>query len=343
PTWNICTPDGEVLLSTSIEVQVGDQFLNEDNKLYEVVSLDAQRAVMKQIGTVDLSSFTRPSSTTADGEAIPVQARQGTVGIYHTHGWESYRPSDGKDQTVGRGGIFDVGDAMAAGFKDRGLKVERSTTQERSYNTSRRTALDLLKTGSDLIIDVHRDTGPATQYYYNIDGQPATKALLVVGRQNPNMEVNKELAYRVKGAADSSQPGLIRGIYMAQGNYNQDLSPRAMLVEFGSSANLKEAASRSAYSLAGVITELLFPPAAPSAPVAPGAGAQTTPGAARPQSSATERRAAWRSYLAWAALILVMVGGFLLINEPSWQGMKKRIKQFTNEEFGDLFGRVKRK
>ncbi len=340
PTWTISTPDGEVILATSIEVHVGDQFLNEDNTLYTVVSVDGQRAVAERTGKIDLRSFLRSPTLAVEQDAIPVQTRQGKVGIYHTHGWESYLPSDGKTQIVGRGGIFDVGDAMASGFQDLGVAVERSTNVERDYSTSRRTALDLLKAGSDLIIDVHRDTAPASQYYHSIRGQSATKALLVVGRQNPNMAVTKELAYRIKGAADSNNPGLIRGVYMANGNYNQDLSPRAILVEFGSASSLKDAASRSAYTLAGVITEILFPPA-PGAPTTRESLVEPAPAA--PSTVTAERRAGWQSFLAWGALVLIMVSGFLLINEPSWDAVRQRIKRFTHEEFGDLLGRVKRK
>ncbi len=339
-TRTISTTSGEIMLTTSIEVHVGDQFLNEDNTLYTVISVDGQQAVAERTGQVDLRSFLLPQTLAVDQDAIPVQARQGQVGIYHTHGWESYRPSDGTTQRVGRGGIFDVGDAMAAGFQDRGITVERSPNQERDYSTSRRTAMDLLKSGSSVIIDVHRDTAPASEYRHTIGGEVATKALLVVGRQNPNMAVNQELAYRIKGAADSSNPGLIRGIFMAHGNYNQDLSPRAVLVELGSASSAKEAASRSAYAFAGIIADLLFPPVA--APVAPGQE-QTMQAPAPPTAALAERRAVWQSYLAWGALILFMVGGFLLINETSWDALRQRIRRFTTEEFSDLLGRVKRK
>lgn len=337
--WTIYSSQGEIILITGIEVQVGDQFLDEGNRLYTVVKVEGQRAVAEQTGQVDLRSFLR-SLMTIDQDAIPVQARQGKIGIYHTHSWESYLPSDGTAERVGRGGIFDVGDAMAAGFQDAGLAVERSNNQERDYSTSRRTALDLLKAGSDMIIDVHRDTASASQDYHTLGGQTATQALLVVGRQNPNMAVIRDLAYQIKGAADANDPGLIRGIFMANGNYNQDLSPRAILIEFGSASSLKEAASRSAYALAGIIAKLLFPPAAPSAPATPGTTSQPSPTGA---AGAAARRAVWQSFLAWSALILVMVGGFLLINEGSWQAMVERIRRFATEEFGDLIGRVKHK
>ena len=56
---------------------------------------------------------------------------------------------------------------------------------------------------------------------------------MVVGSSSANFEENKNFAYSIKSYADSVYPGLIKDIYFGKGNYNQQLSPRAMLFEMG--------------------------------------------------------------------------------------------------------------
>ncbi len=72
-----------------------------------------------------------------------------------------------------------------------------------------------------------------------------TKVRLVVGRQNPNREANLELAKNIKAIADEQYPGLVKGIFNARGNYNQDIGPRTILLEFGTHETSLDEAIRS--------------------------------------------------------------------------------------------------
>mgnify|MGYP001015502292 CR=1 FL=1 len=94
------------------------------------------------------------------------------------------------------------------------------------------------------MIDVHRDAVPADVYAAKVDNKKVTKVKLVVGKQNPHMSSNLEFAKRVKAHLDKNHPGLSAGIFMGKGSYNQDLSPRAILVEVGSHTNSKEQAKK---------------------------------------------------------------------------------------------------
>ena len=99
---------------------------------------------------------------------------------------------------------------------------------------------------------------PKSQYDVNLAGQPATKVRIVIGRRNQNKQANQELAYKVKAVADKTYPGLIKDIYIGQGMYNQELSPRSLLFEVGTYENDKKAAQTSANYLADVVSKSLF-------------------------------------------------------------------------------------
>ena len=55
---------------------------------------------------------------------------------------------------------------------------------------------------------------------------------LVVGRQKANREANLDYSNLIMALADEEFPGLIKGIFNARGNYNQDMGPRMILLEF---------------------------------------------------------------------------------------------------------------
>ena len=58
------------------------------------------------------------------------------------------------------------------------------------------------------------------------------------------MEANLAFAKNIKAYFDKVSPGLIKGIFMAKGNYNQDLGPRTILIEVGTYTNSRIAAQR---------------------------------------------------------------------------------------------------
>lgn len=54
-----------------------------------------------------------------------------------------------------------------------------------------------------------------------------------MGRQNQNSEANIAFAEKMKAYYDEVKPGLIKSIFMAKGNYNQDLAPNSGFVRSG--------------------------------------------------------------------------------------------------------------
>ena len=76
-------------------------------------------------------------------------------------------------------------------------------------------------------------------YLQEINGKEVAKCMIVVGRQNPKMESNLEFARQPKDEVDGTYPGLIKGIFMGNADFNQDLFDRALLLELGTEKLLK--------------------------------------------------------------------------------------------------------
>ncbi len=145
------------------------------------------------------------------------------------------------------------------------------------------------------------DATPPEVYETEIEGLPSTKVRIVVGRQNQNRAANLEYAKRIKAVADKFfPPGIIEGIFDARGgNYNQDLGPKMILLEFGSHTNRLDEAEQAAEFFAKVI------PAAAGLTTAERGG-----GAAEQVGSA-----AFKSLLWLVGIAVVAVLGFQLISQ----------------------------
>lgn len=253
---------GRTILQTGFPVAVGDEFIAEDNIRYRVSSLDGWNGIMEQV--IEKKSPRKGLSATIEN-AWPVQAQfdtQPRVAIYCTHSDESYQPSQGKKSRTGSGAIFRVGYALASSLIEDGITVDQSFAVHdphdiNAYTRSRRTLLQLLKIGPTAAFDIHRDSAPASAYLTYITGVESAKVMIVVGRQNPNMNANMAFAERIKERADKLYPGLIRGIFIGRGSYNQDLSPRALLFEIGTSEIPEQYAQNAAYCLGDVLGTLL--------------------------------------------------------------------------------------
>lgn len=291
---------GEMITMTARELDPGDQYIAGDNRLFEVVRTEGDEVLVRFVETVELPDVS--------GELLGAQVAQaeeggGVVGIYHTHNDESYVPTSGTEsRDDGRGDVLEVGKTLASGLEEQGLTVYWSDNSHiphdgQAYTRSRRTAVELLQNEPNTLIDVHRDATPPEVYETEVEGVPATKVRLVVGRQNQNREANLEYAKRLKAVADQLYPGLVEGIFDAKGNYNQDLGPKTILLEFGAHTNRLDHAKQAAEFFAKVI-----PAAAGLTP--------SSKQAAEEQISGGASRS-----LVWTVLIVGAVGGaFLLIS-----------------------------
>ncbi|WP_258359029.1 stage II sporulation protein P [Moorella sulfitireducens (nom. illeg.)] len=315
---------GRILDMMSRRVYLNDEFIAADNHRYKVIRIEGNRAICREIGIEQLSL---DKSTLSPDATAPVQARGSQViGVYHSHDDESYVPTQGTESIPGSGGILQVGTSFANRLRSMGLTVIVDQTShaphdDAAYRRSRRTATGLLQKGAAAIFDLHRDGVPDPTFYRRtINGQNVTMIRLVVGRENQNMSANLDFAKRLKAAADTRYPGLIRGIFIGAGSYNQDLSPRAMLLEVGTHTNTLAEAEGGVTLFADIVPPVLGVAAQPAA------------------SRTTSTTADWKGVLFVILAVVLGGGAFLIISTGSWEKAVSRLKQVTSIEWVNLLG-----
>ncbi len=348
--YSVFGEDGKPLFQISGAVYQGDEYISGDNKLYRVTSVDdgAKRGVAKQIGDESMPDV----SWLKQDEAVAVYADNGKdnkklVAIYATHTDESYVPTDGtQSATDGKGGIFDVCEALKTELEGKGIDVQFDDTTHvphdaGAYRRSRQTATRLAQKNPDALIDVHRDGIPApAEYTDTIDGEPVTKIRLEVGRSNQNAAANRAFAKQIKAVADKEYPGLIKDIFIGKGTYNQDVYPHAILMEFGTHTTSKERAVRSTAMMADVLDKTLYGQvsgaakdgAAGGTGTGTGAGAQT--GGAKRSNEGTSSGVIWMLVIAGIAIL-----AFAFLATGTGKGMREKIMRNTSEITGGLVGK----
>lgn len=330
--------NGNEVYATAWETQVGDEVLTENNMRYEVVGIDGNTAHVKLIGRQDLSGYLqRNTMFSFQSMLLPIAEAEGPkkVAIYHSHSDESYTPTDGSASIYGNGGIYKVGDAFATALDAKGLQAIHSMNRhdphdDQAYARSRRTVVELLKQKPDALFDVHRDSLPPQYYKTTIDGQDVTKVQLVVGKYGPTGKQIEDYALHVKAAADQQHPGLIKGIFFANGgSYNQDLYPRSLLLEVGSDTNTRPEAERGIALFADVVPTILGATSGN-----PGTTAGTTGlGTTNAGPSGASKSIGWI-----VGLLVVGVVAFLFLSTGGYKEAVAKLKQFRTTEFANFFG-----
>lgn len=318
----------QVVFVTGRYVSVGDEYQTAEDQLFEVVRLEGQDKAyarfVRQVGIEDLRTDFSDILNNMLANKV-AKGRQVTIGLYHTHSDESYTPTDGTSSIRGNGGIYKVGNALASSLKQAGVNVIHSQARHdphdvAAYKRSRRTAEELLRK-STAVLDVHRDAVPPSQYTGVVNGQKRVLVQLVVGRQNPNMAANKQFAQEIKAATDKEQPGLVKGIFFARSGYNQDLSPRNLLLEVGTDKHSRDGAEKSASLFAKSYARYL------SASTAGGAAGQ------RREGQVSTRTAFWL-----VGLVVAGAAIYMLLSTGSWQELGSKLRTFGTKEFSDLTG-----
>lgn len=335
--WTIYDEDGQYLTSIYGRVYLDDEYISSDNRLYRIIEVDDSKrtAVAQYIGQ---ESLIEP-----DNEAVATVAQESKrlIGIYSTHSDESYIPTDGAESKEKDAGIYDVDEALKKALEERGIEVELDTTTHLphdagAYRRSRSTAARLLKSQPAALLDIHRDGIPdPDEYVQKIEDEDATKVRLLVGKSNPNADANRKFAKQIKAAADEMYPDLIKDIYIGKGDYNQELAPRAILLEFGTHTIKKERAIKSAAYMADVLERVLFGSTAKAEGAAnadaDAAGSETT-------AEAGGSGAAWG--ILWVVgIALAAIVGYGLITTGSFSGMWNKIKRGASETTGGLLGK----
>lgn len=319
--------DGNLVTKAARSVYPGDEVITRHGHHYRVQSVDEDVAQAKLLGIdKDLMAYNEFFSGLELPAATGSQEAPGRVGVYHSHGTESYVPTEGAAFREPNGGILQVGTAFVENLRRQQVEVNHNQASHsphdaQAYVRSRQTAVQLMKENPTALFDVHRDGVPDPDFYRDEAPKEGTSQLrLVIGRQNPRQEANLDFARRLMSYANQQNPGLVKEIFLARGNYNQDLMPTALLIEAGTHTVTREEAEAGISLLADAV------------PVVLGIGTGA-PGAAQPEADA----AGWRNLLTILAVTIFGAAAFLIVSAGGLPQARDKLREFFTKEF-NLFG-----
>ncbi len=310
----------------------GDGLITRDNVEYVVTEVDDEhRIAYAQRVPTGAETMAVPVSAMMSGMQDAMDMGEKLICLYCTHSDESYEPTDGDYSLTEDAGIYDVSEAFEEALEELGIEVESSDDtflphDSGAYRRSRSTAAEFAKQTPSAIFDIHRDGIPdPSEYEETVDGKEIAQVRLLVGRSNENSQVNKEFARQIKSAADEKYPGLIRDIYIGKGNYNQELYPRALLLEFGTYSNDKELVLKSTGMMADAVNVALF-------------GANQS--AAKTKEAEEKTNESAMQGVAWVIGIAILGGLlFALISTGTLKNLGAKIASGTSEMTGGMVGK----
>lgn len=165
--------------------------------------------------------------------------------LYHTHATESFLPGDAGTAPGRAPTVVTVGEELARILEESyGLPVLHHRAvydQPRSaaYRNARPAVEAVIRDnpGLELVIDLHRDGVVRSKTTGAVEERELASFLLVHGCRNPGAESNLEFLLCLQRELEAVMPSLSRGILQSDLTYNQDLHPRAILIEVGGHEN----------------------------------------------------------------------------------------------------------
>jgi stage II sporulation protein P len=233
----------------------------------EVMKAESEAALqnLDEITTGQSDSNPSPSLTTGDRKVVYV---------YFSHNRESYLPYLKGEKDPNRAyhsklNVTNIGDKLKEALEANGVGTEVNKTDimgnvafPKSYQESRSIVQTAMAQNRDLqyFIDIHRDAQRKKVTTGMINGKSYAKFAFVIGAENTNYEKNLQLAKVLHERLNEKYPGISRAVIQKQGagtngKFNQDLSSKAILIEFGGVDNTFEELNRSAEALADVLSE----------------------------------------------------------------------------------------
>ena len=322
--YTLYSLDGELLTMRGGRMYEGDEYIAGDNRHFRVTGVDPEgcAAYAEYIGMAEADggaaeALSLISEAYAEGGRL--------ICMYSTHSDECYVDGDGTSSKWEDAGIYDVGGSFGDELEKLGYEVIYSDDtflphDTGAYSRSAATAEELVKKGPVALFDIHRDGVPAEQYESSVEGEDISMVRLFVGRSNANREANMAFAKEIKAAADEQYPGLVKDIYMGKGNYNQELYPQALLLEFGTHEIDKDLVMKSTGYMAEVVDNVLGGTAAAS------------------EADAEKNSGAGKGIL-WVALIAIaaaLIYGFAATGKfgGAWEKVKRGISEMTGGSAG---------
>ncbi|HYK74394.1 MAG TPA: stage II sporulation protein P [Pseudoneobacillus sp.] len=211
-----------------------------------------------------------PSMTTGDRKVVY---------LYFTHNRESYLPylkgeTDPDRAYHSQVNVTKIGDKLKESLESKGVGTEvdkmdvmgnlnkKKMTFGQAYQESRPMVQAAMAQNRELqyFIDIHRDGHRKEVTTATINGKSYAKLAFVIGAEHSNYEKNLQLAKELHQRLNKKYPGISRAVIEKQGagtngKFNQDLSGKAILIEFGGVDNTFEELYRSAEALADIFSE----------------------------------------------------------------------------------------
>ncbi|WP_133581109.1 stage II sporulation protein P [Aureibacillus halotolerans] len=215
-------------------------------------------------------SLSPPLQTTGDRDVVY---------IYHTHSRESFLPmlpdvTNPNEAFHTEANITLVGKKLGEALEKRGIGTAVNTeditgqllandaTYAQSYDFSKPVVKEAIANNDDLtfFFDLHRDALRKKDTTVTINNKAYARTVFVIGGEHARYEENLALAKELNQRLEADYPGLSRGITKKQGpgtngKFNQDLSPNAILIEFGGVDNTSEELYRTAEAIADVFAD----------------------------------------------------------------------------------------
>ncbi len=207
----------------------------------------------------EMQNYTPPAKKTTAPQIL----------IVHTHATESFSGTDNRTTDCTKN-MVSVGQHLAEKLTDYGFSVLHDKTlhdhpnYNGSYVASAQTIEQYLKKypSIEIVLDLHRDgiampDGTKVPVLSVQKGVKVAQMMLVVGT-NTNLEhtdwkENLKFAAGLYAAVEQNFPGVMRPLNIRKERFNQQLSPRSVIVEIGSNGNTLQEAKNAAEVLAEAI------------------------------------------------------------------------------------------
>jgi len=203
--------------------------------------------------------------------------------IYHTHATEAFDPygagfydTDYSFRSTDNSlNMVAVGDIITQTLNEYGISTLHSDTQHDNpkyngaYTRSAKTINTYLEEYPSIkvILDVHRDamqdsSGALVKPVVNINGEDVAQIMIISTCDNGSGKdlsffENFRFAAALQRTLEADYPGITRPTMFCNRNYNQELSPGALLIEIGAHGNTLDEAKRSAELLAKTLVKVL--------------------------------------------------------------------------------------
>lgn len=255
-------------------------------KFFSNVNLDNPTTILNQTYT-GLTESSEDRDTKEDLESLKATSSyikdpypnqdvtRPRVYIYNTHQLENYQASNLAEYNV-QPNVMMGSYILREKLNNLGIPsmVEEGNVTEmlqinnwsysHSYQVTKMFMKDAMEKNPSLeyFIDFHRDSVKREHTALTKDDKNYARILFIVGMENPTYQANLELTTEINKRLEEKVPGITRGIYKKEGPgvngvYNQDVSPKAILVEMGGVENTIEEVLNSTEVLAQVLYDYL--------------------------------------------------------------------------------------